>query len=112
MLETAVLSTAAWLLLAGASFRFRREAGVSHPRDVRLLRIVAGVILAIVLLRCETSLYGERWVRLLTGMSLGAVAVVLTLSAKPMLAMAPVRGLLRLSRLRPSAPDQRRTATR
>ena len=112
MFETAALSAAAWLLLAGASFRLRREAGVAGPQEVRLLRIVAGVILTVVLLRCETALYGERWVRLLTGMSLGAVAVVLTLSAKPVLAMAPVRGLLRLSRLRPSAPHQRRAATR
>ena len=98
MPETILMSATAWLLFAGASFRFRREAGTTGRGDVRLLRIAATALLAVALFHCGAPLTGERWVRLLTGASIGAVIVVLALSAQPMLAMAPARWLLLASR--------------
>ena len=94
MPETILLSATAWLLFAGASFRFRREAGTNGRGDVRLLRIVASALLAVALIHCGAPLTGERWVHLLTGASIGAVVIVLALSAQPGHAMAPVRWLL------------------
>jgi hypothetical protein len=113
MPETILLSATAWLLFAGASFRFRREAGTTGRGDVRLLRVVATALLAVALLHCGAPLTGERWVRLLTGASIGAVLVVLALSAQPLLAIAPARWLLLAKRravasvraiLRPQTP--------
>ncbi|MGR6328170.1 hypothetical protein ACU5AX_03805 [Sphingomonas sp. XXL09] len=99
MLETATLSAFAWLLMAGAAFRHRRDADVRNAREARLLRIVAGAILSVALLRCGTGLTGERFVRMLAGASLGGVAVVLTLSVAAAPALAPARLLLRIVRL-------------
>ncbi len=94
MLETALLAAIAWLLLAAASFRFRREAGVPNPRQVRVLRLAAAGILALALFRCGTPLTGERWVRVIGGASLGAVIVVLALSLDAMTILRPLRQLL------------------
>lgn len=98
MPETILLSATAWLLFAGAAFRFRREAGTNSRGEVRLLRILATALLAVALFHCGAPLTGERWVRLLTGASIGAVLVVLALSAQPVHAMAPVRWLLLATR--------------
>jgi hypothetical protein len=94
MLETALFAAIAWLLLAAASFRFRREAGSPDPRQVRILRGAAVLLLAFALFRCGTPLTGERWVRLIGGASLGGVIVVLALSLNAMLVLRPVRMLL------------------
>lgn len=94
MLETALLAAIAWLLLAAASFRFRREAGVPNPRQVRALRLAAAALLALALFRCGTPLTGERWIRALGGASIGAVLVVLALSADAMFMLRPLRQLL------------------
>jgi hypothetical protein len=94
MLETALLAAIAWLLLAAASFRFRREAGVPNPRQVRALRLAAAALLALALFRCGTPLTGERWIRALGGASIGAVLVVLALSADAMFVLRPLRQLL------------------
>ncbi len=94
MLETALFAALAWLLLAAASFRFRREAGSPDPRHVRLLRGLAALLLAFALFRCGTPLTGERWVRLIGGASLGGVIVVLALSVDAMRVLRPVRRLL------------------
>ncbi len=94
MLETALLAAIAWLLLAAASFRFRREAGVPNPRQVRILRIAAVLLLGLALFRCGTPLTGERWVRVIGGASLGAVLVVLMLSIDAMMILRPLRQLL------------------
>lgn len=94
MLETALLAAIAWLLLAAASFRFRREAGVPNPRQVRVLRIAAAALLALAMFRCGTPLTGERWVRVIGGASIGAVLVVLALSADAMFVLRPLRQLL------------------
>ena len=98
MPETILLSATAWLLFAGAAFRFRREAGTNGRGDIRLLRIVASALLAVALLHCGAPLTGERWVRALTGASIGAVIVVLALSAQPIAALAPARWLLAAKR--------------
>ena len=94
MLETELLAAIAWLLLAAASFRFRREAGVPNPRQVRALRLAAAALLALALFRCGTPLTGERWIRALGGASIGAVLVVLALSADAMFVLRPLRQLL------------------
>lgn len=99
MLETATLSALAWLLMAGAAFRHRRDADVRNAGEARLLRIAGWAILGVALLRCGTGLPGERFVRMLAGASLGGVAVVLTLSIAAAPALAPARLLLRIVRL-------------
>lgn len=94
MLETALFAAIAWLLLAAASFRFRREAGLPDPRQVRVLRGAAALLLAFALFRCGTPLTGERWVRLIGGASLGGVIVILALSADAVRVLRPLRLLL------------------
>jgi len=94
MLETALFAAIAWLLLAAASFRFRREAGLPDPRQVRVLRGAAALLLTFALFRCGTPLTGERWVRLISGASLGGVIVILALSVDAVRVLRPVRLLL------------------
>lgn len=94
MLEAVVACALAFVLLAAASFRFRRDAGVGGERHVRLLRTGGAAVIALALLRAGTALDGERWVRLLTAASIAAVLVVLALSVAPRTIFYPVRRLL------------------
>ncbi len=95
MCEGVLLCAVAFLLLAAASYKFRREAGVSGERAVRALRSAAAVLIALAMVRVGTPLDGERWVRLLTCASIAAVAVVLALSVAPAQVFYPVRRALR-----------------
>lgn len=95
MLEGVVTCTLAFVLLAAASYRYRRDAGVSADRHARVLRIGAGAVLALALLRAGTPMDGERWVRVLTCASIAAVVVVLALSIAPGAVFYPVRRALR-----------------
>lgn len=98
MLETALLSAAAWLLIAAGTHRFRREGGRPSPGEVRALRLAAVPLLLAALLHCGTDVDGERWVRMLGGLSLGAVAVVVLLSVRASAMLAPVRWGLGVAR--------------
>lgn len=98
MLEIALLSFAAWLLLAAASFRFRRQLGIVSPAMVRGLRIGGGALLLAALLRCGTSIDGERCVRFLGGASLAGAMLVVLLSLAPTATLAPVALMLRARR--------------
>ena len=100
MLETTACSIAAWLLLAAASYRHRRDADVRSGREARLVRAAGWTLLMAALLRCGTDLSGERIVRLAAGASLGGVLVVVALSFWARSAFAPVRMLLRALRWR------------
>jgi asparagine N-glycosylation enzyme membrane subunit Stt3 len=88
MLETIATSFVAWLLLAAASYRFRRDLGVA-PATVIGLRGVAAMLLLATLFRCAAPVTGERWVRFLGGCAISAVMLVALLS------IAPLRGLRR-----------------
>ncbi|WP_287977943.1 MULTISPECIES: hypothetical protein [unclassified Sphingomonas] len=98
MLETAVITACAWLLLAGASFRHRHATGEPGRRAILLLRLGGWTILAAALMRSGTDIGGERIVRMLASASLSGGAVVLALSVRPAVVLAPVRLLLGLSR--------------
>lgn len=97
MCEGVLLCALAFVLLAGASYKFRREAGVSGEHAVRALRGGAAALIALALVRVGTPMDGERWVRLLTCASIAAVAVVLALSIAPGAVFYPVRRVLRRS---------------
>lgn len=91
MFEGVLLCALAFVLLAAASYKFRREAGISGERAVRALRSGAAVLIALALVRVGTPMDGERWVRLLTCASIAAVVVVLALSVAPGAVFYPVR---------------------
>lgn len=95
MFEGVLLCALAFLLLAAASYKFRREAGVTGDRAARGLRSAAAVLIALALVRVGTPMDGERWVRLFTCASIAAVAVVLALSIAPTAVFYPVRRALR-----------------
>lgn len=95
MCEGVLLCALAFVLLAAASYKFRREAGISGERAVRALRSGAAVLIALALVRVDTPMDGERWVRLLTCASIAAVMVVLALSVAPGAVFYPVRRALR-----------------
>jgi hypothetical protein len=97
MFEGVLLCALAFVLLAAASYKFRREAGISGERAVRALRSGAAVLIALALMRVGTPVDGERWVRLLTCASVASVAVVLALSVAPGAVFYPVRRVLRRS---------------
>lgn len=97
MFEGVLLCGLAFVLLAAASYKFRREAGISGERAVRALRSGAALLIALALVRVGTPMDGERWVRLLTCASIAAVAVVLALSIAPGAVFYPVRRVLRRS---------------
>lgn len=97
MCEGVLLCALAFVLLAAASYKFRREAGVSGERAVRVLRGGALMLIAMALIRAGTPMDGERWVRLLTCASIAAVTVVLALSVAPGAVFYPVRRALRRS---------------
>ncbi|GAA4215024.1 hypothetical protein GCM10022253_08860 [Sphingomonas endophytica] len=97
MFEGVLLCALAFVLLAAASYKFRREAGISGERAVRALRSGAALLIALALVRVGTPMDGERWVRLLTCASIAAVAVVLALSIAPGAVFYPVRRVLRRS---------------
>lgn len=98
MLEITLLSLAAWLLLAAASFRFRRQLGIVTPAAVRGLRFTGAAMLAAAFFRCGTDIDGERCVRFLGGASLAGAIVVALLSVAPVWTMRPVALLLRARR--------------
>jgi hypothetical protein len=95
MLEITLLSFAAWLFFAAASFKFRRQLGITSPATVRALRAGAAALLAVALLRCGTAIDGERCVRFLGGASLAAAMIVALLSVAPVATMKPVALLVR-----------------
>ncbi|WP_341208233.1 hypothetical protein [uncultured Sphingomonas sp.] len=95
MFEGVLLCALAFVLLAAASYKFRREAGISGERAVRALRSGAAVLIALALVRVGTPMDGERWVRLLTCASIAAVIVVLALSVAPGTVFYPVRRAIR-----------------
>ena len=95
MFEGVLLCSLAFVLLAAASYKFRREAGISGERAVRALRSGAAVLIALALVRVGTPMDGERWVRLLTCASIAAVIVVLALSVAPGTVFYPVRRVIR-----------------
>ncbi|KQN93739.1 hypothetical protein ASE95_02085 [Sphingomonas sp. Leaf231] len=94
MCEGVFLCALAFVLLAAASYKFRRDAGVSGERMVRTLRSGAAVLIGLALIRAGTPMDGERWVRLLTCASIAAVVVVLALSVAPGAILYPVRRAL------------------
>lgn len=94
MFEGFVTCALAFVLLAAASYKFRREAGVVDDCAARGLRIGAALLIALALVRSGTAMDGERWVRVLTSASLAAVAVVLALSVAPGVVFYPLRRLL------------------
>ncbi|WP_028965581.1 hypothetical protein [Sphingomonas phyllosphaerae] len=95
MFEGVLLCALAFVLLAAASYKFRREAGITGERAVRALRSGAAVLIALALVRVGTPMDGERWVRLLTCASIAAVMVVLALSVAPGAVFYPVRRAVR-----------------
>ena len=98
MLETTCLALAAWLLLAAASFRYRRQLGITSPATTRGLRLAATALLAFALLRCGTDIDGERCVRFLGGASLAGALVVVLLSVAPVWTMRPIALLVQGAR--------------
>lgn len=100
MLEAAVMCFVAWLLLAAASFKYRRDLGLADPKAVRALRLAAAAILTIVLFCCGAPLTGERFVRFLGSASIAGVALVVLLSFAPAQTMQPVRVVLTVLRHR------------
>ena len=95
MLETLLPCAAACLLLAGASHRYRREAGLPGSPERLALRIGGAALLVVALLLGAAPLDGERVVRFLGGFALGGLLVLLALSAWPEPLLAPVRALVR-----------------
>ncbi|MGA1799695.1 DUF3325 family protein [Sphingomonas sp. 4RDLI-65] len=100
MLEAALMCFVAWLLLAAASFKYRRDLGIANPATVRALRLIAALIMIVVLVCCGAPLTGERFVRFLGAASIGGVALVALLSFRPAQTMQPVRVALTALRAR------------
>ena len=84
MLETVATSFVAWLLLAAASYRFRRDLGISASATIVGLRVCAAILLTLALFRCGGPVTGERWVRFLGGSAISAVILVALLSVAPL----------------------------
>lgn len=84
MLETVATSFVAWLLLAAASYKVRRDLGLSAPATISALRVCAAVLLTLALFRCGAPVTGERWVRFLGGSAISAVILVALLSVAPL----------------------------
>lgn len=99
MLEASLMCFVGWLLLAAASFKYRRDLGLTDPAAIRAVRLAAALVLAIVLFRCGAPLTGERFVRFLGAASIAGVALVVLLSFGPTRTMQPVR--IALTVLRP-----------
>ncbi|KTT76129.1 hypothetical protein [Sphingomonas endophytica] len=95
MFEGVLFCAAAFVLLAAASHKFRRDAGVLGDGAARALRSGAAILIVLALVRAGTPMDGERWVRLLSCASIAAVAVVLGLSVAPAAILYPVRRALR-----------------
>lgn len=91
MVEIVATSLVAWLLLAAASYKYRRDLGISAPTTITGLRVVAAMLLTLALVRCGAPITGERWVRFLGGSALSAVMLVALLSAVPKGALAQMR---------------------
>ena len=84
MFEIIATSFVAWLLLAAASYKYRRDLGIASPAAIAGLRGVAAALLMLALLRCGAPLTGERWVRFLGGSAIAAVMLVMLLSVAPL----------------------------
>ncbi|MBB4619703.1 hypothetical protein [Sphingomonas abaci] len=82
MLESVLTCLIGWLLLAAASFRIRRDLGLTAG-EARWLRVAGVVVLTATLWRCGAPISGERWVRFLGAAGVSGVATVLILSAAP-----------------------------
>lgn len=91
MLETLLPSAAACLLLAAASHRYRREAGMPGTTERLALRGGAAALLVLALAMGAAPLDGERVVRFLGGFAVGGLLVLLALSAWADRVLAPVR---------------------
>ncbi|WP_380786082.1 hypothetical protein [Sphingomonas sp. R86521] len=91
MVEIVVTSFVAWLLLAAASYKYRRDLGISAPAMITALRVAAAMLLMLALVRCGAPISGERWVRFLGGSALAAVVLVALLSVVPKGALAQLR---------------------
>lgn len=95
MLEVLVPCAAACLMLAAASHRYRREAGLPEAGGRRGLRLGAAALLALALALAAAPLDGERLVRFLGGFALAGLLVLLGLSADAGRVLAPVRLVVR-----------------
>lgn len=91
MVEIVATSFVAWLLLAAASYKYRRDLGISAPATITGLRVAATMLLMLTLVRCGAPITGERWVRFLGGSALAAVMLVALLSVVPKGALASLR---------------------
>lgn len=82
--EIVAISFVAWLLLAAASYKYRRDLGIAAPAAIAGLRVGAAMLLALALFRCGAPVTGERWVRFLGGSALAAMMLVMLLSVAPL----------------------------
>lgn len=94
MLEAFACCLVAWLLLAAASFRFRRAIDLG-PEHVVRLRVAGALLLGLALFACAGPLPGERVVRFLGVASIAGVVVTALLSVRPQLLRGPARCLRR-----------------
>lgn len=94
MVEPLLFAALALLLFAAASHRFRTASGVTAARQIVVLRIFAAALLVTALIRTESAVDGERWIKLIAATSIDAVALTLLLSRYPGRMLWPVRRLL------------------
>lgn len=98
MLEASLLAAIGFLLLAAATHRFRREAGVVRAGERAALRWAGAGLLVASAACCGSPLSGEWCVRFLAAASIGGVTVVLALSLASAAVLAPVRRLTAIRR--------------
>jgi len=95
MLEVLLPCAGACLMLAAASHRYRREAGLPEAAARRGLRLGAVALLVLALMLAAAPLDGERVVRFLGGFALAGLVVLLGLSADATRVLTPVRLVVR-----------------